>query len=194
MAQIIDLNHNKPMKGERYFVDTNVWFWSTYVASKDMQLPNHPQDYQLSDYPRFLEDALNFNCTLCHSPLTFAEISNIIENTELAIYQETPGNRHCTKKEFRGDEQQRQNVLKEINMAWDIIQSMSECIDTNLNASFTEGAKNIMAASKLDPFDAFFTQIMRDTRIDCIISDDHDFCTYNDHIVVTANRRALRSN
>lgn len=192
MLQVIDLNRNNPMKGERYFVDTNVWFWMTYVASKTIQLPNHTKEYQLSDYPRFLEDALNANCTLCHSPLTFAEIANIIENTELDIYREKFNQPHCTKKEFRGIDIQRLNVLKEINMAWSVICTMSECIDTRLDAAFTEETKKIMAVSKLDPFDAFFTQIMNDKKIDCIISDDYDFCTYNDHIVVTANVRALK--
>lgn len=191
MVQVIDLNNSKPMKGEKYFIDSNVWFWTTYVASKDMQLPNHPQDYQINSYPRFLEDALNSGCTLCHSPLTFTEISNIIEKTELDIHTAKSGNEYCTRKEFRKDKALRDNMLKEIDTAWETISSMSECITTSIDNEFINQVKLIIESSKLDPFDAFFVQIMKDENIDCIVSDDHDFCTYNKNIVVTANRKAL---
>ena len=101
MPQTLDLNKHSPVKNELYFVDSNVWFWTTYVTSKHMALPQPPQEYQTSTYPAFLEKVLNEGAKLCHCPLTLAELANIIENTELDFYRKTINNINFKKKEFR---------------------------------------------------------------------------------------------
>ena len=58
MAQILAIDKTRPIKNERYLIDTNVWFWFTYVASKQIILPNHPSQYQIKEYPLFIESLL----------------------------------------------------------------------------------------------------------------------------------------
>lgn len=192
MAQVIDLRNNTPIKGERYFVDTNVWFWTTYVASKNMQFPDPPEQYQVSEYPRFLERALNDGAKLCHCALMFAELANIIENKELDIYKSVNNKPYFAKKEFRNIEKERTTVLNEIQVAWNAISKMSACIEVNVDSSFIAGAQSIMEKGRVDPFDSFYVQTMRKNKIDYVITDDHDFVTVSNQIVVTSNPRALR--
>lgn len=192
MAQIIDATADKPKKGEAYFVDTNVWYWFTYVSSRKMALPNHPQDYQLETYPKFIEDALTIGSKLCHSALTLAELANIIEMTELEIYRAKIDNQHFEKKEFRKIAASRKKVLNEIEVAWNTINSMSSCVDAKLDKKFANDSNNVMREGLVDPFDAFLIQTMRHNKIDYIITDDNDFCEIENQIVVTANKRSLK--
>ncbi|PHS72914.1 MAG: hypothetical protein COB22_03230 [Cycloclasticus sp.] len=191
MAQIIDLNSDEPKNNERYFVDTNVWFWLTYASSQIFKMNNTPQDYQMKDYPAYIEKALSNGSVLCHCPLTFTEISNVIEDAEHKKYIADSG-KPCTKKEFRSLQEERIKVLNEIKIAWDTIESMSACLSMHLDSEFTSKAKCIMDKSNLDPFDAFFSQIMVDEAIDYIVTDDYDFCTSQEHIVVTANKKSVK--
>lgn len=192
MPQIFDINSHRPIKGERYFVDTNVWFWTTYVASKGVVLPQHPEQYQLSEYPAFLERALNDGATLCHCPLTLAELANVIEKTELDLYRRSIKNDYFEKKEFRRITQKRKNVLDEIQVAWNSINAMSKCIDIKLDENFVAQGTKIMWEGTVDSFDAFFIQIMRDHKIDYVITDDHDFSTIKKQILITANKKAIK--
>ncbi|MGJ0514455.1 MAG: PIN domain-containing protein [Methylomicrobium sp.] len=192
MSQILDLNSHQPIKGERYFIDTNVWFWATYVASKSIVLPQQPDQYQLNDYPKFLQRALDDGASLCHCPLTLAELANVIEKTELDIYRQRIGNNYYEKKEFRRIESERKAVLNEIEVAWSSINAMSKCIDIKLDLKFVELGRNILGEGTVDPFDAFFIQIMRDHYIDYVVTDDRDFTTIQKQILITANPKAIK--
>ncbi|MFK5949697.1 MAG: PIN domain-containing protein [Methylococcales bacterium] len=191
MTQVFDLTDYKPIPNENYFVDTNVWYWTTYLSSKEMSSHNKTQDYQMEDYPSFIEKALNDGASLCHCAMTFTELANIIEHTEYELYKLKSGKEYFSKKEFRKDIDARTQVLKEIDTAWSTINSMSKCIDVNLNSDFVDKSKIIMDEGNVDPFDAFYVQIMRDNKIDFIVTDDHDFCSTN-QIIVTSNKKALR--
>ena len=46
----VDLHHS-----DKFFIDTNVWFWLTYAASNEIQTQNAPARYQLEVYPEFIE-------------------------------------------------------------------------------------------------------------------------------------------
>lgn len=196
MVQIFDLNkkESNPIKGERYFIDTNVWYWTTYVASKQMTLPNQPSDYQLQDYPSYIERIINDGGTLCHCPLTFSELSNVIENTELELHRKSINNQYFDKKDFRNVTSKRSKVLNEIEVAWDSIKSMSTCLDVHLNQEYSDNVCKILHEGSLDPFDAFYVKIMREHKVDYIITDDHDFCSIDKQIVITSNKKALRNN
>lgn len=192
MSHILDLKSHKPQKGERYFVDSNVWFWATYVASKQVVLPQRPEQYQLTDYPEFLQRAVSDGAYLCHCPLTLAELANIIENTELELYRKSIGNNYFEKKEFRRIPGERRDVLNEIDVAWNSINAMSKCIDIKLDLKFVDKVSKILGEGTVDPFDAFFIQIMRDHKIDYIVTDDHDFSTIKNQILITSNRKSLK--
>ncbi|MFZ2407247.1 MAG: PIN domain-containing protein [Methylobacter sp.] len=192
MSQILDLNSHSPIKGEKYFIDTNVWYWATYVASKTLKLPQHPESYQLADYPAFLQKALDNDAILCHCPLTLAELANIIERTEFDLYKQSISNEYFEKKEFRRIVGKRNSVLDEIKFAWESINTMSKCIDVKLDSNFAEQGRNILKEGTVDPFDAFYIQIMRNNEIDYIVTDDHDFSTIQKQILITSNQKALR--
>jgi hypothetical protein len=34
-ANVIDIQRDRPQTGDRFLVDTNVWYWLTYSRSKD---------------------------------------------------------------------------------------------------------------------------------------------------------------
>jgi predicted nucleic acid-binding protein len=191
MPQIFDLNNSPAIKGEKYFIDTNVWYWTTYISSKIMGVPNQPAAYQIKDYPRFLERAIEDGAVLCHCPMTFSELANIIENTELCIYQNENNKQGFPKKEFRNIPDERAKVLKEIDIAWTTINSMSTCIDANLCLDFISGAQGVMSEGCLDPFDALYVQVMRRNNIDYIVTDDHDFCSINQQMIFTSNKKSL---
>lgn len=192
MSQILDLNLHQPIKGERYFVDTNVWFWFTYVSSKRVVLPQHPEPYQLVDYPNFIQKALDDGAILCHCPLTLAELANVIEKTELDIYKKNIKNDFFEKKEFRRIVNERKSVLNEIQVAWNSINTMSTCIDIKLDLKFVDRCRDILGEGTVDSFDAFFIQTMRDQQIDYVVTDDHDFSTVQKQILITANRKAIK--
>lgn len=191
-AQVLDLSSNAAIRNEQYFVDTNVWYWMTYAASKDMDLLNKPTEIQARCYPQYIERAISDGAILCHCPLTFSELANIIENAELQIYREMTGNQHFEKKQFRRIDAEREKVLNEIQIAWVSVNSMSTCLGINLNSNFVENAEALMCDHLLDPFDAYYVQLMRDNQIDYMVTDDHDFCTVNNQIIVTSNPKALK--
>lgn len=192
MAQVLTLNTLRPVKGELYFVDTNVWFWSTYVASKQIVLPKHPQPYQLSDYPRFLEIALAEKAVLCHCPLTLTELAYVIEKTELDLYRKSIGNELFEKKEFRKLSHERSVVLSEIKIAWDAINQMSRCVEIKMDRFFVERGREVLSEAPLDPYDALYVQTMRTNKIDYVVTDDIDFSAVNNQMVITANSKATR--
>lgn len=192
MTQIFDIDSYSPIKNERYFVDTNVWFWTSYVGSKSMPCSKQPEQYQLASYPRFLERAVNDGATLCHSALTFSELANLIENTELDLYRLKVGNKHFDKKAFRRISNERTSVLTEIDVAWKAVSSMSKCLHSKLDDQFVKNSYATLCEGVVDPFDAFFIQTMKANSIDYVITDDQDYCSISNHMIVTANSKALK--
>jgi len=193
MSQTFCISSYKPRKGEKFFVDTNVWFWTTYAASKTFEMTRKPEHYQLSDYPAFLQRALNDGVSLCHCPLTLAELANTIENTELDIYRKNIGKPYFEKKEFRRIVEKRKAVLDEIEIAWKTICAMSTCIDVKLDNTFVEQGKALLNEGLIDPLDAYFIQTMRQHKIDYVVTDDHDFSTIRQLMLLTANQKALKN-
>lgn len=189
MVQINNLNNYSPKKGERYFVDTNVWYWITYVASKEMKVVDVPQSYQMTDYPGFIEKALTNGAQLYHCALTLAELAATIENAELKLYQLTK--QHVTKKVYRAIPAERKGVVNEIDVAWNAISSLSTCVDITLTEQSAEASINILAKSKLDSYDSFYAQLMETQKITNIITDDGDFSSLDGSAVYTANKRLV---
>jgi predicted nucleic acid-binding protein len=191
MANVINLNKHTPQKGERFFVDSNVWYWTTYVASREMPLPKSPREYQIQDYPAFLEAALDNGAELYHCPLTLAELANIIEISELDIFNQYNHDKKVRRKAYRNISAERKGVLKEIEVAWDAINAMSTCVEISLDLKFIQETQDILEKSVLDPYDSFFVQIMKKYDFENIITDDGDFCSFKGPTVFTSNNRYL---
>lgn len=187
MANLIQLNTYSPQRTDRIFVDTNVWFWMTYAASNEMDMVERPVRYQTLKYPEFLEKVLDAGASLYHSPLTLAELSNVIERTEFDIYvEETDSN--ISRKEFRNIEECRSKVVSEIRLAWQLVCSTSTCVDVNLNLKLANDALSVFQDCTLDPYDSFYITIMENFGLNSILTDDKDFLTVEGVDVLTYRR------
>lgn len=179
-----------PVRTDKYFVDTNVWFWFTYCASKSISTEVSPRRYQLEQYPEFIEKVLDSGANLYHSPLAFSELANVIEKTEFNIHKLNYGD--LPLKDFRGKDDLRKKVVNEIRVAWRTVNSVSECLALELNRDRMLGALKIMDESTLDPYDAIYVQQMMSENIVKVVTDDKDFVSSGLERVYTANNSLLR--
>lgn len=191
MAQVIELQKAKLIKNERYLIDTNVWFWSTYVASKGEVLPQQPSQYQIDNYPHFLERLLQEGAILCHTALCLTELANVIERTQFDLYKLKTNQPYLEKKDFRKIADERKIVLDAIQIAWETINEMSTCIDCNVNLQCMKKSSDLMAEAPVDPYDAIYLKTMALKKIDYLVSDDIDFINLKNIILITANPKGF---
>ncbi len=187
MAQILPIQNEMPKKNERYLIDTNVWFWFTYVPNKIGSMPNTPSQYQLEHYPKFIESILQESAQPCHSSLSLTELANIIEKTEFDIYKIESKQPYLERKAFRKQANEKEKVISEIEAAWNVINQISCCIDSKIDKSFMDKSFDFYKKAPLDPYDAVFLQTMSANKIDYIVTDDVDFQNVNSLILLTAN-------
>ncbi|MBM4844807.1 PIN domain-containing protein [Vibrio parahaemolyticus] len=174
---------------DRFFIDTNVWFWFTYAASNEIQTPNSPGRYQLQRYPEFIEKILDEGASLYHSPLMLSELTNVIERTECEIYNYS-NDTELTRKEFRLLTPQREKVIREVSNAWQQVTSMSTTLELTINAELANSALITLSDYSLDAYDAFYAKSMSDYGIENIVTDDADFSGL-DLNLYTANNRLI---
>lgn len=193
MSKVINIQHRVSVHhSDKFFVDTNVWFWFTYAASNEIQTTNSPIRYQLENYPKFIEKILDEGAKLYHSPLTLSELTNIIERTEYQTYL-LSNDSNITRKEFRNETEQRKKVMIEVSNAWKQIVSMSETLEIKCDAELEKYALNALNSYYLDAYDAFYVKSMLDYKVTNIITDDGDFLGL-DLALYTANNKILTTN
>lgn len=174
------LDISKPVNilgGDRYFVDTNVWYWMTYVSSKEF-IAVPPKNYQVEIYPAFVERILSNNAQLFYSPLVLVELAGLIERSEHAIHNKYHG--ELTLKQFRKKVAERRGVIEEVRGAWDTIKSMASPLSINIDLDFSESLLNVMESCCLDGYDFVYCSVMRESGISNIITDDKDFRSVGD--------------
>jgi predicted nucleic acid-binding protein len=191
MTNLINIRKCTPHHLDKYFIDSNVWFWFTYAASNEISGSHAPARYQVEDYPKFIEKILDNGASLYHSPLILSEIANVIERTEYEIYLLDNPTRRITRKEFRKKTDYRKKVMEEINLAWGTIVQMSECLDIKLDAALSSNALKTLNDSLLDPYDAFYIDSMSTYDVTGILTDDSDFNGL-DISLYTANKRLIQ--
>jgi predicted nucleic acid-binding protein len=191
MPEIYDIHRARPSREDKYFVDTNVWFWLTYCSSKEIPGDGEPRRYQVTKYPEFIEKVLDMGARLFHCPLVYSELANIIERTEFNIYRIENPQSKVSRKVFRSMSEERENVLKELKIAWDTISQLSKCLEVPLHEKFVQDAHEVLEGSTLDPYDAFYFQIMAAEGLTKIITDDRDFGSTEIDSIYTANNRIL---
>ena len=163
--------------GEKYFIDTNVWYWMTYIPSKEF-VANPPREYQVETYPAFVEKALDENAKLYYSPLILVELAGLIERSEHAIYNKRH-NGDISLKRFRKIEAERRAVVKEIESAWDTIRGMAIPLAVSVDHAFSESILDVIQRYNLDGYDAVYCRVMEENGIINIITDDKDFRAVN---------------
>lgn len=189
MPTIYSVQKTKPVHQDRYFIDTNVWFWFTYCASKEISTEHSPKRYQLEKYPEFIEKALDAGAKIYHCPLVYTELANIIEKTEFDIYCENNPDMTMTRKKFRRLESERKRVIAEIDLAWRTINGLSTCLDINLRKDRIASIHALLGRTSLDSYDALYLCLMEQEGIEKIITDDSDFVTSTVAHIYTANNQ-----
>ncbi|WP_440095157.1 type II toxin-antitoxin system VapC family toxin [Acinetobacter baumannii] len=193
MSQIFDIKITTPDSSDRYFVDTNVWYWFTYCGSNRFAEEN-AREYQLIEYPKFIEKILDIGAKIITSPLVYTELANLIERNE---YQEYLSNNRLesyqlSRKAFREITSAREKVLKEIKTAWDTICGIApDCLELKLDLETANAAHAFMSRSMLDPYDAIFIHFLNSHNIKMLLSDDGDMMTTDIEEIFTANNRFI---
>ncbi|WP_448652601.1 type II toxin-antitoxin system VapC family toxin [Pseudomonas fluorescens] len=179
-----DIRHSSSTDSDHFFVDTNVWYWATYISSKTF-LAKRPKDYQVEHYPDFIESALNNKATLYYSPLILVELTNLIERSEWEIYKAYQGDKDIPLKRFRNIPVERKAVLEEIKTAWASIQGMANELPTPLGEDLSTPFISIVESYTVDGYDALYYHFMKENGISNIITDDKDFRGLSDITLYT---------
>ncbi|MGE6184722.1 type II toxin-antitoxin system VapC family toxin [Aeromonas media] len=175
-----------PLPGDSFFIDTNVWLWTTYFSSRDFSSAHKPfANYQIVKYPNYIEKILDAGANMYHSALTLTEIAHVIEKVELDIYREVSGHSNTKLKDFRKIIECREKVIHEIKTAWEAITSMSRCLDFVGNSNLSQKCIEILSTSQLDSYDSIMTHVAITHSIRKILTDDKDFETIKDLEVYT---------
>jgi predicted nucleic acid-binding protein len=186
-AEVVDITTDTPRAEDAFLVDTNVWYWTTYPNATP-----HIQN-QNSYYPGYLNNALGASAKIFHSVLTLAELSHIIEKTEREIYERNIGN-SIKSKEFRHNlAGQRGRVVSEVQAAWAQVASLAEPLTVTIDSPTAIAALNRMQAEKVDGYDLFILESMRNHGVVQVITDDGDFATVPGIQVLTANRNVIQA-
>lgn len=184
-AEVVDIKADSPTATEAFFVDTNVWYWMTYPNAATGAFPS-----QLSDYPAFVNRALAAGARICYSGLSLAELSHLIEKTEREIYEKSVS--LIRTKEYRNNlPGERSRVVSEVEAAWGQVKSLSSPLALTVDEKTTDAALDRFRMEKLDGYDLFILETMKNHGVVQIITDDGDFATVAGIRVFTANRNVL---
>jgi len=184
-AEVVDITIDTPKADDAFLVDTNVWYWTTYPNATS-HIPN-----QISNYPSYLNSALGVSAKIFHSGLSLAELSHIIEKTEREIYERNIGG-SVKPKEFRHNlAGKRGRVVSEVQAAWAQIACLAEPLTVTIDTPMATAALNRLQAEKVDGYDLFILESMRNHGVVQVITDDGDFATVPGIQVFTANRSVI---
>ncbi len=187
-AEVVDLRLDTPLPTDRFLIDTNVWFWTTYSWANQTA---HP--YQIEHYPNFLNRALRAPSSIYFCTLTFAELTHAIEHAEWTIYKgASPSKSDLPLKEYRhNDPSLRADVVAEIQSAWGIITAMAQPLDLTIDLQMTDAALARLSVNQVDGYDLFILEAMQRHGISQVVTDDGDFATVPGIQVFTANINVL---
>ncbi len=184
-AEVVDINADSPTATDVFLVDTNVWYWMTYPNAATAAYPG-----QLSYYPAFVNRALAAASKIYCSGLSLAELSHLIEKTEREIYEKSIG--MIRAKEYRHNlASERSRVVSEVEAAWGQVKSLSSPLALTVDEKTTDDALDRFRMEKMDGYDLFILETMKNHGVVQIITDDGDFVTVAGIRVFTANRNVL---
>jgi len=186
-AEITDITADIPRADDAFMVDTNVWYWLTYPKALSLS----PK--QLSAYSAYLNKAFSANSRVYYSGLTLAELSHIIEKTEREIYERTTRN-NVKPKEFRHNlSGQRTRVVAEIRTVWGQVTQLAESLAITIDDQTVNAALKRLQTEKVDGYDLFILESMKNHGVMQIITDDGDFATVSGIQMFTANRNVIQT-
>jgi len=188
-AEVVDITADTPKDADVFLVDTNVWYWMTYTRLG--HAVNPPPQYT-TNYPLYTNAALSAGARIFHSGLSLAELAHLIEKVEREIYAAANG--HIGTKEYRhNSDGQRLQVVTEIQTAWGQVVSLAEQLTATINTSMANAALTRLQTEKVDGYDLFILESMKNHGVEKVITDDGDFATIPGIQVFTANRNVIQA-
>lgn len=190
-ADVIDIQQDNPRKEDIFLVDTNVWYWQTYTQASILSTPYN--QYQIQQYPSYLNKALSANSLLLYCGLSLIELVHNIERSEREISIQQGNIPSQTKpKEYRHNyPQERANVVSEIQLACSQVKSIAAEIKILIESQVINSALNRLQTQLLDGYDLLILEAMKRENINSIITDDGDYITVPNIKVFTANRNVI---
>ncbi len=187
-AQVVDITIDIPRDKDAFLVDTNVWYWMTYTRASQSTRP--PAQYQTTNYPAYTNEALAAGARIFQSGLSFAELTHLIEKAEREIYERTNGQvgTKVYRHNFPGE---RTQVIAEIQSAWAQVASLAEPLSVTIDTPTATEALNRLQTEKVDGYDLFILESMKNHGVVQVITDDGDFATVSGIQVFTANRNVI---
>jgi predicted nucleic acid-binding protein len=183
-AEVVNITTDSPKADDVFLVDTNVWYWMTYPNATSY-VPS-----QLANYPGYLNKALAADSKIHHSGLSLAELSHLIEKTERDIYERSNGT--IRPKEYRHNlSGERSRVASEIKAAWCQVVSLADPLAVTIDDITATAALNRLQTEKLDGYDLFILESMKNHEVIQVITDDGDFATVSGIQMFTANRNVI---
>lgn len=191
-ATVCDIRGIEPKAEDEYLIDTNAWYWTTYSRATVLS-SDKPQKYQREQYSRFIKKALERGSILHRCDLSLAELSHVIEDCERRIFSEYIAKREVSTKEHRHcEEEERKQVVSEIESAWTQVTQMSRCIELPVQEPATAQALGDLKICRVDGYDVFFLQAMKKAKLVKILTDDCDYATAGWLEVYTGNPSLIR--
>lgn len=186
-ADVVAIKADTPKDSDSFLIDSNVWFWVAYSKASSAA-----RQYQINDYPQYLNNALSKNAYVFHSGLSLAELSHLIEKTEREIYEQTNGT--IRPKEYRHNHpSERSSVVTEVEAAWGVVKSLAKPMDTTIDQTVSDASLIRFKTQFVDGYDLFLLEAMQSNRILQVITDDGDFCTIPGIQVFTSNPSVIRA-
>jgi predicted nucleic acid-binding protein len=191
-ARIVDISTDTPNSTDCFLVDTNVWFWMTYANAGYNELQRERLANTMSIYADYINAAYRANAKLCWCGLSLAELAHQIEKTEREIYESAV--RSISPKEYRHNlPDERSRIVSEIQAAWEQIKSLAAPLKVTIDSQTTDVCLAYLQNEKVDGYDIFILEAMKNNGVVQIITDDGDFATVSGIQVFTANRNVINT-
>ena len=184
-AEVVDITGDTPRAEDAFLVDTNVWYWMTYTRASQSAI-----QYQTTNYPAYTNAALAAGARIYQSGLSLAELTHLIEKAEREIYERTNG--QIGTKEYRHNfPGERTQVITEIQSAWSQVVNLADPLVSTIDNQTANAALARFQTEKVDGYDLFILESMKNHSVVQVITDDGDFATVSGIQVFTANRNVI---
>ncbi len=194
-AEVVDIRKDSPKATDSFFVDTQIWLWTTYTKAT-------PKPYQTRYYPSYFSRARHVRAKLFWCGLSQSELAHLIESTERQLFEKanphlklahvTAAKGWLPPKEFRHNySAERASVVAEVQAAWGKVTTMASCIVATVDEPATVAALSRFQTQPLDGYDLFMLEAVTKAGIVQILSDDGDYCTVGGIRVFTANDNVI---
>ncbi|MGK7882669.1 MAG: hypothetical protein AB4060_21600 [Crocosphaera sp.] len=190
-SSVVDIRSDTPSSSDIFLVDTNVWYWMTYLRASLGNQP--PKSYQTNKYPSYISQALSQSSRLTYSGLSLAELAHLIEKTEREIFNQSLSSSVSTKKYRHNYPSERANVFTQVQTVWSQVKAIAVPVELTIDESITDAALNRFGTDLLDGYDLFILETMKKEKINNIITDDGDFSTVSGITVFTANKNVINT-